>query len=90
MSDTPIRNLPVRNPRTGQFDYQIAAPEAAELGPLAARLRTAQTAWAALGIAQRSAVLKGWSGRLLGEPSTLLDALAADSGRLRLSANEVN
>ncbi len=90
MSDTPIRNLPVRNPRTGQFDYQIAAPEAAELGPLAARLRAAQTAWTALGIARRSAVLKAWSGRLLGEPSALLDALAADTGRHRLAANEVN
>jgi acyl-CoA reductase-like NAD-dependent aldehyde dehydrogenase len=82
--------LPVRNPRTGQADYQITAPGAAELAQLAARLRTAQTAWAALDVARRSAILKAWSGRLLGDASALLEALAADTGRYRVANSEMN
>ena len=90
MSDTPIRNLPVRNPRTGQADYQIVASGAAGLEQLAARLRIAQAAWAALGIERRSAVLKAWSGRLLGDSSALLEALATDTGRHRVAKSEMN
>ncbi|MDP2326007.1 MAG: aldehyde dehydrogenase family protein, partial [Gammaproteobacteria bacterium] len=89
MTDNATRRLPVRNPRTGQADYEITAPEAAELGPLAARLRTAQVAWAAAGVARRSEVLKAWSSRLLDDPSALLEALAADTGRHRLAASEL-
>lgn len=89
MTDNAIRRLPVRNPRTGQADYHITAPEAAELSPLAARLRTAQVAWAAAGVARRGEVLKAWSSRLLGDPSALLEALAADTGRHRLAASEL-
>jgi acyl-CoA reductase-like NAD-dependent aldehyde dehydrogenase len=90
MSDASIRRLPVRNPRTGQADYQITAPGAAELGLLVARLRAAQAAWGATGIAHRSAVLKAWSGRLLGDPSALLEALATDTGRHLLATSELN
>lgn len=89
MAATPTRNLPVRNPRTGQSDYQIAAPGPDELELLAARLRAAQADWAACGVARRSAVLKAWSGRLLAEPAVLLDALATDTGRHLLAANEL-
>jgi len=90
MSDTSIRNLPVRNPRTGQADYQITTPDAAGLEQLAARLRTAQQSWAALGVPQRSAILKAWSGRLLGDASALLEALATDTGRYRVANSEMN
>jgi succinate-semialdehyde dehydrogenase/glutarate-semialdehyde dehydrogenase len=84
------RTLPVRNPRTGHSDYQIPAAGAAELKSLAARLRAAQPAWAAAGVAHRSAVLKAWSARLLGDSSALLQALATDTGRYRVASSEMN
>jgi len=86
----PARTLPVRNPRTGQADYQVVASGDAELRPLAARLRAAQAAWAAAGVAHRSAVLKAWSARLLAEPTALVDALATDTGRYRVAKSEMN
>lgn len=89
MIDHATRNLAVRNPRTGEADYQIAAPGPHELRALAARLRAAQVDWAACGVARRSAVLKSWSGQLLAQPSALLDALAIDTGRHLLAANEL-
>jgi acyl-CoA reductase-like NAD-dependent aldehyde dehydrogenase len=79
----------VRNPRTGQADYQVTAPGPAGLARLSARLRAAQPAWAAAGVAGRTGVLKAWSTRLLGEKEALLQALATDTGRHRLAASEL-
>ncbi len=89
MTDQPLRQLPVRNPRTGQTDYFIDAPEAADLAALAAGLRSAQVGWAAAGLARRSAVLKAWSTQLLAAPEHLLEALATDTGRHLLAGNEL-
>ena len=89
MTDLPVRKLPVRNPRTGQTDYFIDAPDAASLAALAARLRAAQVGWAAAGLARRSAVLKAWSTQLQAKPEPLLDALATDTGRHLLAGNEL-
>lgn len=89
MTRTSVRSIPVRNPRTGQTDCQIDALGAAELSPLAARLRLAQVGWAAAGVARRSAVLRAWSDALLAQPASVLDALATDTGRHRLAGNEL-
>ncbi len=89
MTDQSPRQLPVRNPRTGQTDYFIDAPDAAALATLALRLRSAQVGWAAAGVARRSAVLKAWSTQLLAAPERLLEALATDTGRHRLARNEL-
>jgi acyl-CoA reductase-like NAD-dependent aldehyde dehydrogenase len=83
------RELPVRNPRTGQQDYRITVPDAPGLAALAGRLRSGQVAWARAGVARRSAVLKAWSDGLLASPGALLDALATDTGRHLLAGNEV-
>ena len=89
MTEKSPRRLPVRNPRTGQNDYSIVAAGAGELVPLAARLRSAQVAWSAAGVASRSAVLKAWSTQLLAESGPLLDALSTDTGRHLLAGNEL-
>ena len=89
MTEKSPRRLPVRNPRTGQNDYSIVAAGAGELVPLAARLRSAQVAWSAAGVASRSAVLKAWSTHLLAESGPLLDALSTDTGRHLLAGNEL-
>jgi succinate-semialdehyde dehydrogenase / glutarate-semialdehyde dehydrogenase len=89
MSDSSVRKLPVRNPRTGQPDYSIDAPDVPELAALAVRLRSAQGAWASAGVARRIAVLKDWSSQLLAQPGPLLDALATDTGRHLLAGQEM-
>lgn len=89
MTSSPNRTLPVRNPRTGEIDCHIPAAGAADLAAIAARLRTAQRAWHAAGLEHRAAVLTAWAGRLLADPSAVIDALAIDTGRHRLAGNEV-
>ncbi len=83
------REIPVRNPRTGETDCRVSALQPAELATLAGRLRAAQPAWAAAGVAHRSAVLHQWSSRLLADPARLRAALAVDTGRQRLATNEI-
>ncbi|MEO8225366.1 MAG: aldehyde dehydrogenase family protein, partial [Gammaproteobacteria bacterium] len=84
-----MRKLPVRNPRTGQTNGQVDAPGAAELAALAARLRSTQVAWAAAGVARRSAVIKAWSAALMAGSGGILEALGTDTGRHRLAGNEL-
>ena len=85
-----LRELPVRNPRTGETDCRVPAPGPAELATLVGKLRAAQPAWAAAGLAHRHAVLKDWSARLLADPTSLQAALALDTGRRRLATNEIH
>lgn len=89
MTAAVSRSLPVRNPRTGQADCQVPALDGADLASLAARLRGNQAAWAAAGLAHRARLLQAWSARLLANPGPVLEALATDTGRHRLAANEV-
>lgn len=89
MPDAQARTLPVRNPRTGQTDCHVEATGPDALAAIAGRLRAAQPAWAAAGVAHRAGVLRAWSGRLLAAPAPLLDALAVDTGRHRLAGSEV-
>ena len=89
MSTSTTRTLPVRNPRTGQIDLTMPAAGESELEALAAKLRAGQRAWAAAGVAHRAAVLKAWADRLAAAPGPVRDALAKDTGRHRLAANEM-
>ncbi|MEO8445056.1 MAG: aldehyde dehydrogenase family protein [Gammaproteobacteria bacterium] len=87
------RELPVRNPRTGEHDYRITVPDAAGLAALAVRLRAGQQAWADAGVSRRTAVLQAWSREVLAQapdaPGSVLAALAVDTGRHLLAGNEV-
>lgn len=95
MSDTAVGyragagELSVRNPRTGRVDARVHCWSADELGALAGRQRAAQPAWADLGTAGRADVLVRWAGEVAARRDVLVEALAADTGRWRLAANEV-
>ncbi len=89
-SATPRGPLAVRNPRTGQHDYQITPPSDPELAALAARLRGQQPAWAAASAAHRASVLRAWADDVFANRSSLLAALAEDTGRHRLALKELN
>lgn len=81
--------IQVRNPRTGQHDYQITPPTPAELDALAARLRAAQTSWAALAIEDRMAKLSLWADALEADLDAVAAALEIDTGRRRVARLEV-
>lgn len=80
--------IDVRNPRTGEVDYRFTPPSADALRALATRLRAAQPAWREAGVAQRVAVLERWKAALQRHQSTIVEALAVDTGRRLLAFGE--
>ncbi len=84
-----MRTLPVHNPRSGLVDHHLEAVEAPALAALAARLRAAQPAWAALPLAGRLEALAALSQALDRHAEALVAALEADTGRRQISRIEV-
>lgn len=82
--------IPVRNPRTGQVDYQIQPPTTEQLGVVCDRLRQHQPTWQAKGVAYRVEVLQSWKQALLVRKTDLLEAIATDTGRVFESVLEVD
>jgi acyl-CoA reductase-like NAD-dependent aldehyde dehydrogenase len=74
---TPIA---VRNPWTGEYDYEIVPPTAAELRTTCLRLRAGQKAWAAAPLAHRIAVMSKWADRLEQARAALIEADSVDTG----------
>ncbi len=81
--------IEVRNPRSGEIDYHIERPQAAALDRLAAGLRAAQPAWAALGPVDRGRVLGAFAEAAARQTPALLDALITDTGRRLISLVEL-
>ena len=82
--------MKIRNPRTGEDDYEIAPASAADVQAVAARLRANQPAWAALGPAGRAAVLERFAQAIERHSGAIIAALAADTGRKAISWVEVD
>lgn len=80
--------IPVRNPRTGAFDYEFTPPTRAEVHAAAQALRAQQPRWAAMSLAERCAVMNRWQAALELRRTEILAALAADTGRYMLSIIE--
>ncbi len=83
------RRLDVRNPRTGETDYRIAAADDSEVAAAAARLRETQPAWAARPVAERTAVMRRWVDAVGRHGEALLQALVTDTGRYFVSQAEI-
>jgi acyl-CoA reductase-like NAD-dependent aldehyde dehydrogenase len=83
-----METIQVRNPRTGQFDFQITIPEPGALAARAGALRAAQRAWAATEPATRVAVLQRWKEQLQVHRKAIVDALTVDTGRHLLALAE--
>lgn len=81
--------LKVRNPRTGEHDYEIAVVTEAEIAPLAAQLRGAQAAWLHAGLDHRIEVLQRWKASLARHSDAIVSALSTDTGRLRIAKGEL-
>jgi len=72
--------LEVRNPRTGQTDHALKVSSGAEVAEKAARLRAAQPAWEALGVAGRCGVMARWLGAVKARAADIGEAAAVDTG----------
>ncbi|MBL8552146.1 MAG: aldehyde dehydrogenase family protein [Hyphomonadaceae bacterium] len=75
-----MRSIPVRNPRTGAIDFNLAVTPSAEVAAKAARLRANQAAWAAMPMGARIGVMARWLGAVKMKAAALAEADAADTG----------
>jgi acyl-CoA reductase-like NAD-dependent aldehyde dehydrogenase len=85
-----MKILPVRNPRSGEYDYQITPPTAEELAARCAALRQGQAHWQAIEIERRIAALQAWKVALQEARAAIVTALVADTGRLNESVLELD
>ena len=74
------RALPVKNPYTGEVDYQITPPTPAELTGICDSLRAAQVKWAAAPLEHRVEVMLRWADELDKAYGALSAADFADTG----------
>lgn len=82
--------MKVRNPRTGEYDYEIAPLNVAALETRIAELRAAQPAWAALPVEERARALEDFAAAIERHGDAIADALTIDTGRAAISRVEVN
>ncbi len=85
---TDLRQLNVRNPRTGAADYRFVATTADQLATVAASIRAAQPHWRDAGIEHRVAVLRALQHALQAHQAAIVDALSLDTGRRTLAKSE--
>ncbi len=91
MASQPLfRTLGVTNPRTGQPDYHIEPLDAGGVTTLAARLRAAQPAWAALSLDSRLEALGAFVTALTDNADAITAALTLDTGRRTISGIELD
>jgi len=84
-----MTTLQARNPRTGQLDCEFEAADPAQVQAEVQSARTAQAAWFGAGLEQRIQALHAWAKVLEQEGSDIVAALAQDTGRQRISQEEL-
>jgi len=83
-----METIRVRNPRSGQFDYEFPVPETEALAGRAAELRNSQREWSGRSVESRIDVLQRWKAELLARRAGIVDALTTDTGRHLLAQAE--
>lgn len=82
--------MKVRNPRTGEFDYEITPANRDSVFALAQRLRSAQPGWAAIGTEGRAEILERFAQAIERHSLAITNALTIDTGRKSVSRIEVD
>ncbi len=80
----------VRNPRTGEADYDIVPLDAAGVATVVVRLRARQPAWAAATPTARGAALDALAAAVERHAAAITAALTVDTGRAKISRIEVD
>ena len=73
--------LPVRNPRTGEWDHEIPITSPEDIASITTTLRAAQAQWVAMGASGRAACLNRFADAVMAEVGPLGQALSIDTGR---------
>ena len=82
--------ISIRNPRTGESDFEFERPTEIELEATCSRLRAAQPAWQALGFSGRLAALGKLAASLERHRDPIDVALTTDTGRAVLAGLEIS
>ena len=82
--------IQVRNPRTGKLDYAIIPLPSNLLNNLCLRLRRGQIRWQQIGVEERIEALQKLKQAILERRERLLEELVNDTGRLSISALEID
>ena len=80
MAEADAAIMAVRNPRTGQADFQLQLATPVDVAAKAAALRAAQPAWEAMGVAGRCGVMARWLGAVKARAADIGEADAVDTG----------
>lgn len=73
--------LPVRNPRTGEWDHEIPVTSPEDIASITTTLRAEQAQWVAMGVSGRAACLNRFADAVMAEVGPLGQALSIDTGR---------
>ncbi|MGQ7933667.1 aldehyde dehydrogenase family protein [Paraburkholderia sp. D1E] len=84
-----MTSIAVRNPRTGETDYQIESADASQINAVISDARIAQRGWVAGGLEHRIATLSAWSEQLEIFGEEIVAALSVDTARHRISTEEL-
>jgi acyl-CoA reductase-like NAD-dependent aldehyde dehydrogenase len=84
------RQLEVRNPRSGELDYQIVPAERKTIIATVDRLRQAQRHWRDASLDYRLTALSAFAEAVQKHRAALLNALTCDTGRYGISVIEVS
>ena len=82
--------MKIRNPRTGEDDYEITPMDGAALATCAAQMRERQIAWAAYSPSQRCKIMLRFAGAIERHRGDIANALIQDSGRAAISQIEID
>ena len=80
--------ISVKNPRTGEADYQITAWSADKIADLSAQMRSHQKTWLSQGLEARCKALANLANTMEQEAQSIIDALQIDTGRKMLARAE--
>lgn len=73
--------MKIKNPRTGQYYYEIFPPTFDDLKYKTKSMRKAQVVWKESGIEHRITTMKAWKDVVIKNKEKLIDALCMDTGR---------
>ena len=85
MKASTTTQMPVRNPRTGEFDYYITPASGDEVRHICNQLRKAQSVWGNAPLQHRIEVLQRWAARLQEHRAALVAADSIDTGYGQIS-----
>ena len=83
-------SLAVRNPHSGEYDYEITPTDADTVAKTCRQLRSGQAAWEALGFEGRTKILRQFGTEVKRNKQQILQALTDDTGRSYISAMEID